>query len=272
MSFFLSMVCTTSTDGKLKSLSVAGKCSVSYCVSHSFSFYFFSMMKSTTTGSPINSNAPTVYSSQEGISDFISTIRATNTGESLNLSILKSQSSTPSEIKVTPQPMNDKEQNSPLSIGVMIAPNYQGNKLVHASNPINAATMAATEVTELTSQTARSILTFLGGLIISGGSAPAGQSLSGPIGVLKTGSDVVKTNDIAAVVGFAAAISVNLAVVNSLPLPALDGGQLIFVLSEAVTGKKVDQRKQEEITAAALFFLLLVSAGTAVGDITSLVR
>lgn len=168
--------------------------------------------------------------------------------------------------------MNDKEKNSPLSIGVMIAPNFVGNELVKSSNPVEAAAMASSEVSELATQTAKSILKFLGGLVMSGGNAPAGQQLSGPIGVLKTGSDVVKTNDIAAVVGFAAAISVNLAVVNSLPLPALDGGQLVFVISEALTGKKVDQRRQEEITAFALFFLLLVSAGTAVGDVSNLLK
>ena len=83
---------------------------------------------------------------------------------------------------------------------------------------------------------------------------------------------MVATNDVAAVIGFAAAISVNLAVVNALPLPALDGGQLVFVIAELLTGKKVDQRKQENISSAALLFLLLVSAGTAVGDITSLVK
>ena len=64
----------------------------------------------------------------------------------------------------------------------------------------------------------------------------------------------------------------NLAVVNALPLPALDGGQLVFVVGELLTGKKVDQRKQEEISSAALLFLLLVSASTAVGDITSFVK
>ena len=144
--------------------------------------------------------------------------------------------------------------------------------MVKATGPIDATVKAANEVTELTSQTARSIFAFLGGLIASGGNAPAGQSLSGPIGVIKTGSDVVATNDVAAVIGFAAAISVNLAVVNALPLPALDGGQLVFVVGELLTGKKVDQRKQEEISSAALLFLLLVSASTAVGDITSLVK
>lgn len=55
-------------------------------------------------------------------------------------------------------------------------------------------------------------------MIASGGNEPVGQSLSGPIGVIKTGSDVVATNDVGAVIGFAAAIGFNLVVVNALPL------------------------------------------------------
>jgi len=213
-----------------------------------------------------------MYTSQEAISSFITNIRATEPGNDLHLSVLKSQSQTPIDINLKPTPMDVKDATTPLSIGVNIAPNYVGKQMVKASNPIDAVVMAASEVTEITSQTARSIFGFLGGLIVSGGKTPAGTSLSGPIGVLKTGSDVVATNDVYAVIGFAAAISVNLAVVNALPLPALDGGQLVFVIGELLTGKKVDQRKQEELSSAALLFLLLVSAGTAFGDITALVK
>mmetsp|Transcript_18302 Transcript_18302/g.34032 ORF Transcript_18302/g.34032 Transcript_18302/m.34032 type:complete len:141 (+) Transcript_18302:242-664(+) len=86
----------------------------------------------------------------------------------------------------------------------------------------------------------------------------------------RTGSDVVSTNDLRAVVGFAAAISIDLAVINSLPLPALDGGQLVFVLAEAATGRKIDQRLQENINAAVLLLLLLVSVGTTIGDVEAI--
>ena len=204
-----------------------------------------------------------MYTIQEAISSFITNIRATAPGNDLHLSVLKYQSQKSIDINVKPTPMDVKDATTPLSIGVNIAPNYVGQQMVKASNPIDAVVMAAGEVTEITSQTARFILGFLGGLIVSGGKTPAGTSLSGPIGVLKTGSDVI---------GFAAAISVNLAVVNAFPLPALEGGQLVFVIGELLTAKKVDQRKQEELSSAALLFLLLVSAGTAVGDIASLVK
>lgn len=88
--------------------------------------------------------------------------------------------------------------------------------------------------------------------------------------MIKAGSDVVGTKDFTAVILFAAAISINLAVINSFPLPALDGGQLLFVLAEAITKQKVDQRLQESLTSAAILLLLWLSVGTFIGDLSSL--
>lgn len=222
-------------------------------------------------GKSISSTAPSAYEAQEAISDLIANIRATPQGESIHLSVLKQNSKTPSEIDIKPKPIDADDANSPLSIGVMIAPNFIGQQVIKADSVVDAVKIASVEVSDLTSQTATTILSYIG-TMLSGGAAPAGQSLSGPIGVIKAGSDVVSTNNIAAVIGFAAAISINLAVVNSLPLPALDGGQLLFVMAEAVTGRKIDQRTQESVTAATLLFLLIVTFSTAVGDISAIAR
>lgn len=220
-------------------------------------------------GKPLSESIPTVFNAQDTISTFISNIRASN-GETLHLSVLKYNSMNQVDIDIVPRPANENDKNSPLSIGVMIAPNCIGKDFVKASSLGDAVVKASVEVSQLTSQTARGILELLGSVLMKGG-APAGTSLSGPVGVIKSGSDVVSSKDFNAILGFAAAISINLAVVNSLPLPALDGGQLFFVAIEAISGTKVDQKKQEGLTAAALFFLLLVSVGTTIGDVTSLV-
>lgn len=59
---------------------------------------------------------------------------------------------------------------------------------------------------------------------------------------------------------FAAVVNINLAVVNVLPLPALDGGYLLLLLIEAIRqGKKLP--KELEATFMASGFLLLVSVG-----------
>jgi regulator of sigma E protease len=90
--------------------------------------------------------------------------------------------------------------------------------------------------------------------------------------LIKTGTpEVVATKDLTTVLLFAAALSVNLGVINALPLPALDGGQLVFVLAEALTGRKVDQRLQEGISSVAVLLLLLVSISTAFSDVGSII-
>ena len=234
------------------------------------------------TDSPINEDVITsivngkkgVWASQQEISNVISTIRETPEGEPVKLTILHGRNSGNENteiVSVSPQPKLDAlgQPTGPPSIGVMLAPNYLRTDMIRASNIIDASKKSASAVYEITSVTAKSIFGLLFG-IINGKGLPAGTSMSGPIGVVKSGAEVVSSNDFAAIVAFAASISVNLAVVNSLPLPALDGGQLVFVLAEAAAGRKIDQRVQEGINAGALLILLCISFSTAVGDVTSI--
>ena len=57
---------------------------------------------------------------------------------------------------------------------------------------------------------------------------------------------------------FAGIISVNLAVVNILPIPALDGGRLLFVAIEAITRRKVNQDIERWAHTIGMALLLLV--------------
>jgi len=221
------------------------------------------MMLSSSKGS-----TDSIWKSQKAISSVISSIRETPDGESVTLTIVHGKNTDSTEvINITPRQNTDGVK----SIGVMLGPNYVRTDVIKASSIIDAANKAGSAVYQLTSETARSITGLLVGMLLGQG-LPAGTSMSGPIGVVKSGADVVKSSDFSAVISFAASISINLAVVNSLPLPALDGGQLAFVLAEAAAGRKIDQRVQEGINSGALLILLLISAGTAVGDVTSIFK
>lgn len=213
-----------------------------------------------------------VSDSQKAISEFIAQIRATPDGESLRLDVQHNnnnnqKSNQLEQVRVQPQ---RKGANEPQTIGVLLSPNYLKTDVLKTSNPVEAGRLALGYCTELTQETASGLFSFFAGFVAGGSNANAGAQVSGPIGLIKTGSDVVSTQDWSAVLLFAAAISINLGVINSIPLPALDGGQLVFVLAEAVTGRKVDQRFQEGITGVAVLFLLLLSAGTFVGDLSSI--
>lgn len=219
-------------------------------------------------GRPLTQSAsPSVFESQRAINDCISQIRSTPIGEDIKLTVLHDNKRT-EVVSVKPRPLAGSNKGAP-SIGVLLSPNYVKSAVMQSKNPIEASRLAAQYTITLTRETANGLLTAVGSLFKSNGSS--GVQLSGPIGLIRTGSDVVSTQDVAAIALFAAALSINLGVVNALPLPALDGGQLLFVLAEAVTGRKVDQRVQEGITGVAVFFLLLVTLGAAVGDLSSIV-
>jgi RIP metalloprotease RseP len=92
------------------------------------------------------------------------------------------------------------------------------------------------------------------GQLISNFRQTANQ-LSGPVGIVAIGADIARS-DAGDLFQFAALISINLAFINILPLPALDGGQLAFLLIEAIRGKPLPTRLQESVMQTGLMLLL----------------
>jgi membrane-associated protease RseP (regulator of RpoE activity) len=74
----------------------------------------------------------------------------------------------------------------------------------------------------------------------------------------------------AALIGFIASLSVNLAVINALPFPALDGGQLVYVLFELLLRRPVPRRVQEVLTGLSALVLVALAVTTFVGDVQRL--
>ena len=85
--------------------------------------------------------------------------------------------------------------------------------------------------------------------------ASTAQQLSGPVKIVEIGAQLSEQGG-TGILLFAALISINLAVLNSLPLPLLDGGQLVFTLIEGLRGRPIPEKIQIAITQSS--FLLLV--------------
>lgn len=83
--------------------------------------------------------------------------------------------------------------------------------------------------------------------------------LSGPIGVAVITGQVAKMGFIY-LLQFAAILSINLAIINILPFPALDGGRLLFILIEKIRRKKINEKLEGIIhnSGFALLMLLIV--------------
>ncbi|MDN2662899.1 sigma E protease regulator RseP [Psychromonas sp. 14N.309.X.WAT.B.A12] len=87
------------------------------------------------------------------------------------------------------------------------------------------------------------------------------KNLSGPIGIAK-GAGMSADYGFVYFLGFIALISVNLGIMNLIPLPVLDGGHLVYYFIEAVTGKEVSERVQEigfKIGAAVLVTFMSIA-------------
>ncbi len=82
-----------------------------------------------------------------------------------------------------------------------------------------------------------------------------GEAVAGPVGIATLTGQMVNLG-LVYVLQFTAALSLNLAVINILPIPALDGGRLLFLAIEKVRGKPM--RKEFEAVFHNIFFILLM--------------
>ncbi|WP_013320515.1 RIP metalloprotease RseP [Gloeothece verrucosa] len=162
------------------------------------------------------------------------------------------------KLSITPQETPEGKGK----IGVMLTPN---GEIVHrqAKNFIDAFTVGANEYQRIANLTAKGFW-----LLISNFQENAAQ-VAGPVKIVEYGAAIAQ-NDAGNLFQFAALISINLAIINILPLPALDGGQLVFLGIEALRGKPLPLKVQENIMQTGLVLLLGLGVFLIVRDTVNL--
>ncbi|MGB9743145.1 MAG: RIP metalloprotease RseP [Minisyncoccales bacterium] len=105
--------------------------------------------------------------------------------------------------------------------------------------------------------------------LISGQGLPQGAQLVGPIGI---GSLVVQAVQVGLnyFLQFIALLSIYLAIFNLLPIPALDGGKLLFLGIEKIKGRPINQGLEKKITAAFFILLIILMIWVTIKDISRL--
>ena len=93
------------------------------------------------------------------------------------------------------------------------------------------------------------------------------KHLSGPISIAQGAGDSAGLGLIA-FLSFLALISVNLGVVNLLPLPILDGGHLMYLVVELIRGRPVSEKAQETGFKIGAFVLLMLMGIALLNDIS----
>lgn len=101
------------------------------------------------------------------------------------------------------------------------------------------------------------------------------NDVAGPVGMVKMVDDVYDTvkpygvlEVVINMVNIALLLSVNLGIMNLLPIPALDGGRLVFLLLEAIRGKPVPPEKEGMVHLAGMMVLIVLMVLVLFNDIT----
>lgn len=147
-------------------------------------------------------------------------------------------------------------------IGVMLAPNGEIVRR-RATNVVAAFTTGANEFQRIVQLTVQGFWQLISNF------QENAQQVAGPVAIVAVGAELAR-NDLGNLFQFGALISINLAIINILPLPALDGGQLAFLTVEGVTGKPLPSKLQDGIMQTGLVLLLSLGVFIIVRDTINL--
>ena len=139
---------------------------------------------------------------------------------------------------------------------------YSGDPTITPVGPVEALTMSVDQSLELVDM----MVTGIGQILVGDRSV---KELGGPIKIAKYSGEQLSLG-IQSFVSFAALISLNLAFINLLPIPALDGGHLAFYAAEAVRRKPVGPRGQELAYRTGVALVLALMLFVTINDIVSL--
>ena len=97
------------------------------------------------------------------------------------------------------------------------------------------------------------------------------KDLHGIVAITKLGGDVIQNQGLFKGLLLTAIISMNLAIINILPIPALDGGHLLFLIIEKIKGRPVNEKTIERVANTGFFILIALMLLIILNDIFALV-
>ncbi len=110
---------------------------------------------------------------------------------------------------------------------------------------------------------------MIGNARLSGDYSEISNSVSGPVGIYFV-IDYFKKFGAIPFLGMIADLSVSLALVNVLPIPALDGGRVLILLLEWIAGKELDEKIETKIINGSFIFLIILILFIIIKDIVNI--
>ncbi len=190
--------------------------------------------------------------------DEMSTIIKESGGKTISLTVERSGSEL--LVRVTPNVKMIQnifgEDTERYVIGIVASGDFYTKDL----NPFEAMGESILQAYRVTRLTVLSIVKLIQGTVST-------KTLGGPIMIAEMAGRQAKEG-VASLVFFIALLSINLAILNFLPIPVLDGGHLLFFFIEALIGRPVNTRMREIAQQIGIFILILLMVYVFYNDIT----
>jgi regulator of sigma E protease len=170
------------------------------------------------------------------------------------------------KVGLTPQQVETKnhlgEVEKRYLIGISTQPTAipQADRVTKRLHPIKASVESVKRTYSVCVLMVRSVVKMIDGSIPK-------ENLGGPIMIAKMAGDQARQG-IDKLVQFIAFISINLAIINLLPIPVLDGGHLLFFSIEAIKRRPVSVKVREVAQQVGLFILIMLMILVFYNDIT----
>jgi regulator of sigma E protease len=182
-----------------------------------------------------------------------------NRGKEINLVVLRGKEN--KEISVTPR-LSPPPGEGALGIGLSYGPSQRNYPLYQI--PIKGFERTA----EFTLEVIKGWIAAVSNIVKG---KPSNIEVMGPVGIFSLSAEILKLGTKYFLL-FLSLISIYVALFNILPIPALDGGKILFLTIEKFKGKPVNPKIEQNITAAFFIMFVLLAILVTIKDITKLFK
>jgi len=163
---------------------------------------------------------------------------------------------------VTPKTMQDQNIFGEPVERYIIGVTSRGDTRNRPVGPVKAFLYGISQTGRIIQLTALSVVKMIQGTVSK-------DNIGGPIRITQMAGEQARAG-MASLINFIAFLSINLAILNILPIPVLDGGHLLFFTIEAIMGRPVNRRFREMMQQAGVLLLTMLMIWVFYNDIANL--
>ena len=181
-------------------------------------------------------------------------------GQTVDMQIIRAGNSL--TLEVVPGPWSIDGRTSPAGFGF----SYAQQSTQADASPLQAIQEGLATTAMVTTLMIDGLMTLFKSLL---GLAPAMENagLTGVIGMARGTGEIIETSGLIGYLNWMAIISLNLAIFNLLPIPALDGSHILFALVEGIRGRAIPAEREAKIHFIGFALLITLMVVVTISDI-----